>query len=46
MNDREFVSTYSGYDIHKLGPTSYEAAGTSHGSVWSAKCYIDDLLSP
>lgn len=42
----EFVSNYRGYAITKLGETSYEAAGTKHGSIWSAKCYIDELLAP
>lgn len=40
------VSTHRGYEIWQLGPTSYRAAGTLHGSVWSAVCYIDELLSP
>lgn len=42
----EYISTHRGYAIHKLGEGSYQAAGTSHGSVWSAICYIDELLSP
>lgn len=41
-----FLSTYRGYDIWQYGPTSFKAAGAMHGSVWSAKCYIDELLSP
>ncbi len=40
------MSTYRGYTIEQLGPTSFRAAGTMHGSIWSAMCYIDELLSP
>lgn len=39
------ITTYRGFSIEKHGDTSFKAAGSFHGSVWSAKCYIDELLS-
>ena len=46
MEVLEHVSTHRGYKIFKKGPTSFKAAGAWHGSVWSAICYIDELLTP
>ena len=40
------VDTYRGYTITKIAEKSYKAAGSMHGSIWSAICYIDELLSP
>lgn len=41
-----FVRDYRGYKIYKVGDTHFTAAGGSHGSVWSAISYIDELLQP
>lgn len=46
QTESTIVSTHRGYTIEKIGPTSFKAAGARHGSVWSAICYIDELLSP
>lgn len=47
LNRNEMVvSTYRGYVITKIAETNYSAAGTNHGSIWSAICYIDELLTP
>lgn len=39
-------STYRGFIIIRVTPNTYNTAGASHGSMWSARCYIDELLSP
>lgn len=44
--DEPVSTTYRGYLITEVGPTNFLAAGTGHGSLWSAKCYIDELLAP
>lgn len=41
----KYKGIYRGYEIVQLGETSFRAAGTLHGSIWSAQCYIDELLA-
>ena len=43
--NKHLISVYRGYAITMLGKNKYNAAGTTHGTVWSAVCYIDELLS-
>ena len=46
MSIPEKISEYRGFSIFKIAETNYRAAGSNHGSIWSAQCYIDELLSP
>ena len=39
------LKVYRGYEIWQTGPTSFRAADNDHGSLWSATCYIDELLA-